>query len=394
MTTRHPSSLMNLPLVAQALTDPGVRYIRRGVDARWNYEGEVQTSLTGFNPTTSTVFYRAHSHVDAWMDHKDEDTRAWNYEDGLLGEVMFMLHDYLHVWSCQWIAALCPDIGFGTAPVTAANLEDMTFCHLLTEAVATVGLDYWTVCAMDLNAALDLGTDFTHLTVSYHLKHEDEYRRFAPKFTAQDPAFLATLTRFYCTGEFLGFGKEDLARSPLLLKWLSHELEYGATQREYTRQWLAYLAPESITVPPARLQAKVAMGKRWQRRLVGELSELLWSKVKSGDLEPPTARIDPRRAWRAPTKKPCDFRFLNWNALQRKPRLEKRDLNLAQDTNFLFWFRQFLSQFDYAETAPELVAMKLDLFTKRRRDLCEYLFRDQKRVEPNPREPVDLFLLG
>ena len=392
--TRHPSSLMNLPFVAQALTDPTVGYIRRGVDARWNYEGEIHASLAGFNPTVSAVFYRAHSHVDAWMAHRDEDTRDYNYEDGLLGEATFLLHDYLHVWSCQWIAALCPEIGFGTAPVTAENLEDLTFCHLLTEAVATVGLDYWFLCAMDLNAELNLGTDFTHLTVSYQLRHEDEYRRFYPGFTAQTPGFLADLIRFYCTGEFLGFGKEDLARSPLLLKWLSHELEYGSAQREYSRQWLGYLSAETIAPPRAGFQAKVGVGKRWQKRLIGELSELLWSKVKHGQMETPPSRINPRRAWRAPTKKPCDFRFLNWNALQARPRLDRRTLDLDKESNFLHWFRQFVSQFDYAETAPELVAMKMELFGKRRRDLCEYLFRDQKRVEPHPREPVDLFLLG
>ena len=304
-----------------------------------------------------------------------------------------MVHDYLHAWAARWIAALCPESGYGTAPITRSNLEKFTFCHLLTEAVATVGLDYWYVCTLDVNKELDLGTDLSHFTVSYRENYEPEYRRFFPGFTAQRPDYLSDITRFYCTGDFFGFGKEDMERSPLLLKWLSHELEYGETQREYSRSWLAYLSSEKIVFSAAQLKAPVAVDEAWQATLIGQVSELLWSKVKSNKLELPPAWSG-GRGWKATGKKPCDFRFLNWNALQKAPNFDKLNLNLEDEDNFRHWYRQFLAQYDHEKLDEEVFAIRTDLLARRRRDLCEYFFRHQARVEADPEEPVDLFMLS
>jgi hypothetical protein len=391
---RHPRSLLNLSLVDHLFQDKAVKLVRRGVDARWTYRGQIQTNQSGFNPPSGALFYRAHSHIDKWLPHREGDTRKYNYNDGLVGEVMFLVHDHLHLWSYRWIQALCPELGLGTAPVTKKNLEALTFCHLLTESVATVGVDYWFLATLDLNKELDLGTNFDCSTIHYEERLEAEYQKFCPKFTAQQPSYLKLLHKFYCSGEFPGFSKQDLARSPQLLKWLEHELDYGVNQRSYARAWLSYLSRDEIQLSPEQLKARLSTGAPWQKQLVGQLTELLWSKVKYGKPETPPKGVNSRAAWALPLNKPVDFRFANWNRLQRRRGLAKLNLNLGEPANFLFWFRQFVSQFDLNAVAPELLEIKLDLFHKGRRELCEHFFKKSRRIAVDPHEPEMLFLLN
>lgn len=390
----HPSSLLRLPLVRRALSDPKIRYVRRSSDARWCYEGQIAASLSGFNPTSGCVFYRAHSVVEGWLLEPGTDTRVLNAEDRLLSEAMFLVHDYLHILAYQWIAGLMPSLGFGTAAITAETFEAFVYCHLLTEAVATVGLDYWFLGRLDLNRELDIGTDFTVLTVSYRLEYEDEYRRAWPGFTAQRPGFFEELVRFYCTGEFNGFGREDLMRSPRLLRWLEHELRYGEKQREYTREWLAFLAHEPIELPKGGAGARVRASLPWQRRLAREVGERLWAVTQRD--EDPTDRVplDPRAAWRSPKSKPYDFRFLNWNRVAGERRWGRQPFEPTTDEAFKHWYRQFLMRLPYDAVPAELHAIRDDLLAKRRVELCDYFYRELQPLPPAPGEPTDLFLLG
>lgn len=390
----HPSALLRLPLVRTALGDPTVRYVRRAIDARWNYNEEIAPTLTGFNPTTGCVFYRAHSHVDRWLADPGGDPRAHNPSDRLMSEAMFLVHDWLHILGYQWIAGLMPELGFGTSPVSPQNFEAFVFCHLLTEAVATVGLDYWFLGRLDLNRELSLGTGFTDLTVSYRAEHEDEYRRFCPGFTAQRPAFFADLVRFYCTGGFEGFGKDDLARSPLLIRWLEHELRYGEKQRQYTREWLAFLADTAIPAPKGGIGAPVRAQEAWQRRLARDVGERLWAVARGGEEPTDRAPIDPARGWRSPGRKPYDFRFLNWNRVVDGRRWAREPLKASTDEEFRHWYRQFLVRLPYDRVAPELLAIRDDLLVKRRVDLCTYFYREIEPLAAAREEPVDLFLLG
>jgi hypothetical protein len=393
-TVRHPSSLLHLPLVERALSDSTVRYVRRGVDARWSYEGDVATSLTGFNPTTGCVFYRSHSHVARWLGDPGGDTRNYNPSDKLMTEMMFLVHDYLHVVAYQWIAGLRPDLGFGSAPVTKDNYETFVFCHLLTEAVATTGLDYWYLGRIDLDRELGLGTDFTALTVSYHARHEDEYRRFYPQFTAQRASFFPELVKFYCTGEFLHFGKEDLARSPRLIQWLNHELRYGENQRVYTREWLAFLAHDGVDLPRGGAGAPVKVTEPWQKRLAREVGDRLWAMVQLGEAPTDRRTLEPNETWRSSRKRPSDFRFLNWNRMALDLRWGRYPFDPNLDDAFRHWYRQFLVRYPYDKVPKELLALRDELLAKRRVDVCEYLFRGIEPLAPAPEEPLDLFLLG
>ncbi|MFT7621750.1 MAG: hypothetical protein ACI9WU_000915 [Myxococcota bacterium] len=390
----HPSSLLRLPLLKRALSDPTIRYVRRGVDARWNYQEQVSVSLAGFNPGSGCVFYRAHSYVDHWLADPGADAREFNFEDRLLPEATFLAHDYLHILAYQWITGLAPELGFGVAPITPENYEDFVFCHLLSEAVATVGLDYWFLARLDLNDALDIGTGFDGLTVSYRRNHEREYARFNPGFTVQRPEFFMELVTFYCTGEFEGFDTEDLRRSPLLLSWLRQELRYGENQREYTRMWLAFLADGPLPKPKAGLGAPVRARQRWQKRLMRQVGERLWA-VSHKDEDPADRQpLDPRKVWKSPTRKPFDFRFINWNRICDEKRWARGQFKTDDDETFRHWYRQFLSRYPLDKVPAELLELRDDLLAKRQVDLCTHFFRELEPLPISRHEPRDLFMLA
>src|SRR5207237_1319288 len=89
----------------------------------------------------SPMAVRARSPLAEWLDDPAQGVRELNQDDALLTEVLFAVHDYLHVWAYHLVRDAVPDLGFGRPPASEAELEDHVFCHLLTEAVATVGLD-------------------------------------------------------------------------------------------------------------------------------------------------------------------------------------------------------------------------------------------------------------
>ena len=192
-------------------------------------------------------------------------------------EAKFLTHDYLHSWAYLIINELYPRLGFGTKPIT----KDFVFCHLLSETVATVGLDYWYLCTIELNDVCPIGAAPDGYTLYFHEKWNREYRKFNPNFNAQKPEFFDSLHKFYCSGDFYGFSLEAFNRSVLINRWLSQEITYGETQRRYTRIWLHHLRSENFGLPdPHRLEAPVVATKKWQKNLIVEVGRLLWKKSK------------------------------------------------------------------------------------------------------------------
>jgi hypothetical protein len=302
--------LLRVPLVRHALSDRQVRWTARAVDRRWVYEGIAPVSVVGFNPFRRRVFYGATSRLAGFLRAPAASSRLLNAGDFLVSELLFGVHDYLHAWSYLAIAALAPELGLGTAPITTGNLEDLAFAHIVTEAAATVGLDYWYLCTVDLNDVAPIGTRHRGgLTVSYHERDLAELRRFDPTLRVQEAPFFARLVATYCLGAFDGFGAADLDRSPLLLRWMKHELSYARVQRAGIRAWLAFLGGLDAGGDLAR---PLAHGARWKRRLVADLGALLWEKVKGDVLHVfPAGALDDRRAWRSAADAPLDYRFLD-----------------------------------------------------------------------------------
>lgn len=305
--------LVALPGTQHLLADASTRIVRRALDANWIYEIRDSRTTVGWNPFRAEIYVAANSLVAQWLDNPTSDLRVLNENDLFLSEFAFVLHDHLHIWATQTIAELRPELCFGQGTIAPARLEEHAFAMVVSEAVATVGLDYWDLCCRSLAHDLDIGTSFNRLTVSYQTALEHEYRRFQPDFDAQTPAFFGVIARFYATGVFPGFDGEALRRSPVTLRWLEHELTYGATQRRYSRSWLRHLAgvvdgdvgllDAAIEIPP------------WGDALIGALGERLWAKVKRGEACPPRVEWSAERAWRAPEQGPIDFRFTNLAAL-------------------------------------------------------------------------------
>jgi hypothetical protein len=306
-----PDSLLRIPLVDMMLRDPCVGFATRAIDASWHYLQILPTALAGFNPAAGKVFVPARSRIAAWLDAPAEGARLHNDADRLLREVLFAVHDYLHIWAYRVIRERLPDLPFDRTDAEGIDFEDRIFCHLLTEAVAVAGLDYWYLSCVELNDVVDLGTAIRNLTIPYHERQRAEVRRFCPSLEVQSPAFFQTLVEIYCGGTFPGFDPAALRQSPLVLEWVHKELQYGRLQREYSRQWFGYLLDRRADESSAQLRRPCEYDKPWQVALTQELGELLWNKVKHGRMNTFSAASaqgdDGYR--RIPGR--LDFRFVN-----------------------------------------------------------------------------------
>ena len=326
------TALAEVPLFAQLMKDPHVRLALRPVDAKWAYHTDEDKTPTGWNPFRAEIYVATTSAFADWMqcDREQTDLRSLNEGDKLIDEAMFVVHDYLHIWAHSAIRQLRPELDFGVGPITDENFEDHAFALLVSEAVATVGLDYWYLCCQRIEDVLNIGTKFTTLTNQYSERQKAEFERFNPDFAVQDPRFFELIARFYCTGRFPGFGADDVRRSPLLFGWLEHELAYGVSQRNYSRSWLKHFqldAENSSAVADGR---PVACDEDWQVQLLRDLGEMLWAKVKHDEESFIDPRCAPEDTWTAPTDR-VDFRFTNVNTLEKRQQIvKKRDVTASQ----------------------------------------------------------------
>jgi hypothetical protein len=339
------------------------------------------------------VYYSAVSAFADWLREPQGSARQFNEGDYLVPEVLFAVHDYLHAWAYQVINDVQPGLEFGFGDITPDNAEAMVFCHLATEAVATAGLDYWYLSQFDLNSLIPIGTAVDHLTVSYHQRHIEEYRRYCPGLVVDHPRFLVQLGEFYATGVFKGFSRQDLRDSPLLLRWLQHEIGYGEKQREYTRMWLQHLSPCDLRYDNRRaLSRPVAYDQPWMRDLLVELSVRLWDKVVEDQRLPTSRTIPVDAAWRA--DKPLEeFRFTNL-AQVAPQELIHVDWNSLSASRFDYFLWQYVSQFDYASTVPEARQLLTVLRERRNVGLLRWVLRDAKPISGTESCPRDIFLIN
>ncbi|OJH37576.1 hypothetical protein [Cystobacter ferrugineus] len=383
----HGESLARIPLVRQMLSDPLVRLAPRAIDQRWFYEHIVPVTLAGFNPFHRTIFYASNSALSHWLANPYGSARDYNEGDYLVREVLFAVHDYLHCWSAAAIAVLAPWVRFDTGPILRDNIEDFVFCHLLTEAAATVGLDYWYLSTFELPERIPIGTTQVNLTVSYHERYVSEYRRFYQGWDAQRPGFFGDLARFYCSGIFKGFDVRDVRRSPRLLNWLSHELSYGATQREYSRLWLSFLAAEEVSYDPRGLTGPVSFEEEWKQRLIHELGLVLFAKIKEDSdsgLELRTRNEPPE----SPRSRRPDFRFVNSNVVSLTPEAD------APPGSLRYYVLQRVTATVFDDLTQDT---RKDIARALRREEYELVLRlieQVKRVAPVSSEPRDLFVLN
>ncbi len=384
----HAESLLRVPLVKRAFTSLDFRLISRGVDAYWTYQKVIPITVSGFNPLQGAYFYSSNSFFARWLRQPFASARDLNENDLLVTEALFMAHDYLHSWAYQMIEKLHPEVKVFSRPINAENLDEFSFYHLLSEAVATVGLDYWFLSVNDVNHYCDIGSVRGPVTVSYREAHLSEYRRFCTDFEVQTPEFLNRIAKFYAMGRFRGFDALDLRRSPRLLAWLSHELKYGVTQRRLTRSWLMFLAEERVEMPEAELSAPMAVTPELEE-LTGEIAGALWRLVKYDE--------DLCGAWKQPESRrhsrhdrTPDFRFLNLNRWDPK---QWRDLQFEPASKaFEYLLFQYVAAVPFASVPRERIKL-LDLMRRESKpQLAQMLIGDLPRLPVGNEEPRDLFI--
>jgi hypothetical protein len=381
----HPESLLRVPLIKRAFTNLDFRLIERGVDAYWTYQKLIPT-VSGFNPMQGAYFYSSNSFFSRWLRQPFSSARELNENDLLATEVLFMAHDYLHAWAYQMVDKLHPEAEVFSRAITAENLEEYSFYHLLSEAVATVGLDYWFLSLTDPNEFCNIGSTRGPLTVSYRELHLPEYKMFCPNFQVQSPQFLSKITNFYCTGKFPGFYASDLRRSPRLLAWLRHELQYGVIQRKLTRSWLMFLAEEPLQVAETELSSPLTVTPELEQ-LTEEIGPALWQLVKNDE--------DLCGSWHKPTcrqsshNRTPDFRFLNLNRCEPE---QWRDLKFGRECKT---FQPFLSQYLAAVPFASVPRERLKYVDLMKREcdpqLTQMLLGDLPRLPVGSDEPRDLF---
>ena len=389
--TVHPESLWNVPLVQQMLTDPHVTVAPRQIDCNWKYYNHLPLTTTGFNPWCGQVFYGQKSAFADWMQDPFSSSRQYNEGDFLVPEAIMLAHDYLHSWSYQAIHNLVPKIQFAQTPLTKKNIEDFVFCHLLTEAVATVGMDYWYLSTIDFNQICNVGTAFTGMTTSYREKDIAEYQRLNKKFIVQSPQFFEDVCYFYCSGQWDGFDLTDLKKSPLLYSWIEHELTYGEAQRRISRQWFSFLAKEDIQYKGKELTNKVDASQPWKKKLIKDLSQLLWRKVKENQLCLFPKKLSHHKMWQAPKNKPKNFRYCNLNTQTLKA---NHDFGPDSSQNFYYFFYQYISQFDYTKTNKNLLKLGKNLMDIKDLGLLYTVFANEPKLAKQNNEPEVVLILN
>lgn len=393
--TPHPESLLNVPLIRQAFCDEAFRLIPRSTDVHWTYNRWTPVSVSGFNPFQFAYYYGQESQFAAWLTRPLGSARDINENDLLVKEVLMMVHDYLHAWAYAAIDRQCPELCVLHGDITPERFEHLVFCHLLSEAVATVGLDYWFLCRCDINEFCPIGSTTGALTVGYRETLLPEYRRFCPSLQVQSPQFFRTIATFYCTGEFPGFDVDDMRRSPMLLAWLRHELSYGARQRAITRDWLSYLARSPIAAAEVDPQRPLDIDTELHSRLIDETGVLLWEKVNApaSAADDLIAMASARPATRsAPETKPPDFRFVNLACVPAASWAS--GATTLPDTSFKFFLSQLLGQTPLSSFPQRLLRHIPLLLAQRDVSLAVDLLHGMPRRDPLPHEPRDLLMVG
>ncbi len=391
----HAESPLHIPLVRHMMEDPHVTIFPRAIDLQWKYDEIIDRSVGGFSPQELSVFVGARSALAAWLAAPHQSIRPHNLADRAFTELQMAVHDYLHCWAYLAIDTLRPDLGFGTALVTPENLEDFAFCHTLSETAATVGLDYWYFARLNVNDVIDIGTSAGPLTNGYHDRHLREYRRWCPSFDVHQPGFFKHHARFYCDGRFRGFPLAAVDHSPLLLKWLNHEVKYGIRQRLFTRTWLKYLSEGRCTLDPRTLDRPIDIDADWKSSMIVALGEMLWDKVihdKQHTFASAAAYCAKPKWSNGRRSGSNNFFLINVNELSDEELLLRAG-GLPPDS-FDMMVSQYLSAHRFSSFDPELIAPIAALRKQRDFGALVALLRSGERVKRDRPEPADVFFYG
>jgi hypothetical protein len=346
MKSLHAESLLHVPLVDFVLHQKEAQIVARPIDLGWYHYDLLPISTVGFAPFSGSLFCARNSCFGRWHSNSAGSARPFNTDEWLMYEVFFLVHDYFHLWAIgELIDELLPTRQ-GTIILDDETVSNLEFIYVVSEAAATVGLDYWYLARIDLNQLCSIGTRFRGLTSSYREADLDRYRRFNEQFQVQHPSFFQWMLNGYCTGTFRGFSADDLRSDDNLMHWLGHEVRMSQKQVAYIREWLCYLAGRHE--PSAAVTAApVDLGQGCRRRLVEGIVEKLW-RISRGD-EYPILRPY-QLSFQSPNQRKgfdIDYRFTNIHALDGWPNFSAEHFDSLSREQFIYLVSQFLSSYKF-----------------------------------------------
>lgn len=388
----HSESLLQIPLVARLFENKSVSWQARNIDNNWFYEEHLPAPVGGFNPALGTLYYGRVSNFATWLKDKKGSARKYNFEDNLMHEVLFSVHDYFHLWAYRAIHHLMPELKMGTGEVTLENFEDYVYLHLLSETVATIGLDFWYLSQIDLNSVVSIGTKATTLTTKFYKSQLAEFQKFNANFDPYQISFFATLDDLYCYAKVKGFSGTTLERSPAILGWMKHEYKYGEVQRQLTRQWINFLSAKNIIPHGFDLTAPLKPGGKWRKELRDQVGKLLWKKVING-IAADFAAIPQEKVWTPPSNSQViDYRFFNINSFGENF-WDKVAASYYPKESEPLLFSQIVSKYKLEDIDPGDLDIILDSKVHFNLKILQHVFSNYKPIK-GPPESSNIFLAG
>ncbi len=277
------------PLFDRFLADPNKTLLTRPIDASWSYIGAVRRFQHGFNPFGGKLYVSHNSELFSAMTRK-RMPEGRGSRRRLATESLFLVHDYLHLWSMMEADAFMREtLGKGLESLNSPHSADeLALLLILSEVVATVGLDYWTLMEIEFGRWMDLSQMDFSLTITLSPDRIARIRERLPGFSVARESLFMEIAEFYLSGEMSGLDLGDVQASDPLREYAVHELQYGELQRAYARRWVSQIwqrirMDENDSSP-------MQWRSQWQRDLAGHLGRRLWSLVK-GDLPQPPHQL-------------------------------------------------------------------------------------------------------
>ncbi len=350
MKIPHKESLLRIPLVDFVIHQNAANIVERPIDNQWYYQNLLATSTVGFNPFCGSLFCAKNSVLNKWLPDAHRSARPYNNEEWLIYESLFLVHDYLHLWT---VSELLKEFDYLTADQIVLDqkvISDLEFIYMMSEAVATVGLDYWYLSKVNINEICPIGSRMVALTSPYREVDLHRYRVFNKDFVVQDISFFHWLVSGYCSGDFYGFTVADIKKDAKLFDWLAKEITIGNKQLQFIRQWLFYMA--GLDIPSGgELNQAIDMGIGNRQSMVEKIGRKLWNISQGTELpvmKPYHIELK--------SSKPLiyhDFRFKNIRVLANWQELVNQDLSRISTEQFGYFTAQFLSSF-YHEPACKI----------------------------------------
>lgn len=321
----------------------------RPYDARWAYCGIVKSFQAGFNPFCGQLYAHQNSLLSRWIGNPALPKRDIARKI-LMKETLFLAHDYLHHWAFQQIASF---LGANHIDNYYTH-ENLVFFLLVSEAVATVGLDYWILSNLNLCPFFDLSESSFQLTIQLSQSQIQEIRKINPDFSINRESLFGEICGFYLDGEMKGFDIKDLESSTHLQNYLIHELRYGAMQRRYARHWATFLMGANLSICDE--DAPIQTSETWKADLIGFIGSALWNgvwmdtgispdKVPMGPFQTPVrGSIDTRLVCIEKFIDPSLSEFLTQYPESQDLVLSRIDYSSYNDTEIGILIREFADQ--------------------------------------------------